>query len=82
MAALGLLALNLYGVTQLEQDFDNRWFIPSDSYLTAFFEASDTYFPGEDIGPVNVYFGASHCFPFINLKRFNHILIQTGYRQR
>ena len=51
-----LFGVNIYGVTQLEQDFDYRWFIPSDSYAWDYFDASDKYFPDSGLY-VEVYLG-------------------------
>ena len=31
--ATAMLALNIYGATQLEQDFKLQWFLPDSSYL-------------------------------------------------
>ena len=56
MVTAGLLAFNLYGVINLEQDFDPNWFIPSDSYAKDYIEASEKYFPG-DGAPVTIYLG-------------------------
>ena len=56
VVAVVFFGINIYAVTQLEQDFDYRWFIPDDSYASDYFDASDKYFPtgGEY---VNVYLG-------------------------
>ena len=54
-----LFGVNIYGVTQLEQDFDYRWFIPSDSYAWDYFDAIDEFFPDNGLF-VNVYLG-KHC---------------------
>ena len=54
-----LFGVNIYGVTQLEQDFDFRWFIPSDSYAWDYFDSIDEFFPDNGLF-VNVYLG-KHC---------------------
>ena len=42
-----LLALSVWGNTQLRQEFNPVWFIPPESYLAKWFAANEFYFPKE-----------------------------------
>ena len=56
ISAATLLAVSIWGVLNLEQEFDIRWFLPGNSYARKFTEASDYYFPSAGT-PAAVYFG-------------------------
>ncbi|XP_066910125.1 NPC1-like intracellular cholesterol transporter 1 [Clytia hemisphaerica] len=53
---VGLLGAGCYGLTELEQNFDFIWFLPSDSRPRMFVEKDRIAFPGNGI-PGNVYIG-------------------------
>jgi hypothetical protein len=40
----GILGLTIWGTVNLEQKFDSKWFLPTDSYAYKYLTASDTYF--------------------------------------
>jgi predicted RND superfamily exporter protein len=54
VAFLALLAVNIYGASQIKLDFDYEWFVDKDHELQDTFEIRDDYFE-EDIGRVTVY---------------------------
>ena len=41
----GMFSLSTYGVTRLESNFDSFAFLPNDSYLKKYYDASSQYFP-------------------------------------
>lgn len=45
VSSVGMFFLSTYGVTQLEADFDSFAFLPNDSYLRKYNDASSQYFP-------------------------------------
>ena len=47
LVTCGLLAVNAWGLSQLRQEFNPLWFLPSDSYLAKYHRAVETYFPNE-----------------------------------
>lgn len=51
-----LLGVNIWGTVEMEQEFDAAWFIPSDSYASAYIDASNTYFSSDGID-THVYMG-------------------------
>ena len=44
-----MLGVAIYGVTLLETKFEAEWFLPPDSYLTKWFDASKEYFPSDGV---------------------------------
>ena len=44
-----MLGVAIYGVTLLETKFEAEWFLPPDSYLTKWFDASKQYFPSDGV---------------------------------
>ena len=64
LVALGVFAAGLYGTINMEQFFDAKWFIPSDSYLSDYFEKSEEYFPEGGLD-VAVYTGNTINHPKI-----------------
>ncbi len=54
-----LLAVNIYGVVLLEQDFDEDWFIPSGTYAYDYLQARSKYYPEDGI-PAVMYTGNTH----------------------
>ncbi|CAG0891879.1 unnamed protein product [Cyprideis torosa] len=59
LLSLGLLAVNLFGLFHLKQEFELTWFVPSNSYISKFFIAHRRYFP--DSGLIgHAYFGSSN----------------------
>ncbi|CAD5111950.1 DgyrCDS1212 [Dimorphilus gyrociliatus] len=55
--AVGCLAVMAYGTTSLKQDFDPRWFFPSDSYATEYIKADERHFGGSSQQPAALYVG-------------------------
>jgi len=49
VVTVGLLAGGAYGLTELKQDFDPDWFLPTDSPTVRFNTANKKYFSGEGI---------------------------------
>ncbi|XP_070562444.1 patched domain-containing protein 3-like isoform X2 [Ptychodera flava] len=49
IAALALLGVNIWGTINLEQEFQFEWFLPEDSYVIDYLDASDTYFPASGL---------------------------------
>jgi len=47
VAACTFLGFGIWGATQLEVRFETVWFLPPDSYLTAWFDAKEELFPAE-----------------------------------
>jgi len=41
-----MLGVNIWGNTELRQEFNPIWFLPQDSYLFQYFAARDKFFPG------------------------------------
>ena len=56
IVSLALLGVNIWGTVEMEQEFDAAWFIPSDSYASAYLEANNRYFPSDGIR-TNIYMG-------------------------
>ena len=50
------LGVNVYGVVNLEQDFDFAWFLPPGTYARQYIDAFDNYFPASGVDGA-VYFG-------------------------
>ena len=44
-----MLGVAIYGVILLETKFEAEWFLPPDSYLTKWFDASKEYFPSDGV---------------------------------
>lgn len=44
LTAVCLFAVSCYGISQLEQRFEERWLIPDDSYLAKWFDARQQFF--------------------------------------
>jgi hypothetical protein len=44
-----MLGVAIYGVTLLETKFEAEWFLPPDSYLIKWFDASKGYFPSDGV---------------------------------
>ena len=55
--AAAVLGGGIYGVINLEQDFDPFWFFPSDSYAAKYWNAQDKYFPDNGRYATAIYFG-------------------------
>ncbi|KAJ8305848.1 hypothetical protein KUTeg_016393 [Tegillarca granosa] len=53
---VGVLGVNIWGTINLKQEFDSRWFLPTDSYAYKYFEKNDIYFPNDGIS-AGVYCG-------------------------
>jgi hypothetical protein len=49
LATSSLLGVAIWGVTLLETRFEAQWFLPPDSYLNKWFDASKQYFPSEGV---------------------------------
>jgi len=58
----GLLAFGFYGAFNLDVEDTSRNFIPSDSYLQDYFDASDNYFPSEGIDLFITFEGQSNIY--------------------
>ena len=71
VVAVVFFAVNIYAVTQLEQDFDPRSFIPDDSYASDYFDASDFYFPTGGAF-VDVFLGKCKLRFKFKIKFMNH----------
>ncbi|XP_066915627.1 patched domain-containing protein 3-like [Clytia hemisphaerica] len=56
IAVAGLLGGGLYGMTELEQNFDFVWFLPTDSRPRMFIEKDRIAFPGNGV-PGDIYIG-------------------------
>lgn len=54
--SLALLALGLYGVVFLKQEYDPNSFIPSDSYLKEYVNTYEQKFPDLGVDSADVYF--------------------------
>ena len=44
LTAIAVFGFSCYGITQLEQRFEERWLIPDDSYLAGWFDDREQYF--------------------------------------
>lgn len=55
--AFGILSVMIYGTVSLKQDFDPRWFFPSDSYATKYIKADERHFGGTSQQPAAIYVG-------------------------
>jgi hypothetical protein len=51
-----LFAVNIWGFVELEQYFDQNWFLPSDSYAFTFTQVQAKYFP-DDGAEGDIYCG-------------------------
>lgn len=47
LATFTLLGFGIWGMTQLETKFESSWFLPPESYVARWFDASEQYFPGD-----------------------------------
>ncbi|KAK2157172.1 hypothetical protein LSH36_196g03007 [Paralvinella palmiformis] len=56
ISAATLLGVSIWGVLNLEQEFDITWFLPRNSYARKFTEATEYYFPSSGT-PAGIYFG-------------------------
>ena len=57
LLAAALFGPAVYGVTQLKQDFNPDWFIPSDTYLYDYRQADEEFFSDASSIPAAVYLG-------------------------
>ena len=46
LATAGSLGCGMWGLALLETRFESIWFLPETSYLRQWFDAKQTYFPG------------------------------------
>lgn len=60
-AFFGFLGACIWGATNLQQEFREEWFIPSDSPLQEWFSIRETYFGDQGV-PVSVYVENFHPF--------------------
>ena len=44
-----MLGVAIWGVTELETKFEAEWFLPQESDLIKWFDASKTYFPSDGV---------------------------------
>ena len=51
-----LLGVSIWGITELEMDFDTEWFVPKGASLRDVFDVRDTYFQRNNVY-ANVYLG-------------------------
>ena len=49
LSTLSLLGVAIWGVVELETKFEAEWFLPPDSYLIKWFDASKEYFPSDGV---------------------------------
>jgi hypothetical protein len=54
-----IVAINIYGFTQLRQNFDLTMYIPADSYAHQYDRARENYFPNDGID------AAVYCCEFL-----------------
>ncbi|XP_077981544.1 patched domain-containing protein 3-like [Glandiceps talaboti] len=47
IASLALVGVNIWGTINLKQEFQFEWFLPEDSYVVEYLDASDQYFPSD-----------------------------------
>lgn len=61
MISLSLLAVGLYGVINLDQQFDPNIFIPKDSYVKGYLDSYQENFPNLGIDSGYIYIGELSC---------------------
>lgn len=49
LSTLAMLGVGIWGVTELETKFEAEWFLPPDSDLIKWFDASKKYFPTDGV---------------------------------
>jgi len=64
-----LLGVSSYGTYLLKTDSNLAWFLPTDSYLTRFFNRYDTYFGDGMLS--DLYIGESFCAEKLRLGGFS-----------
>lgn len=56
MLTVGMVSVNIWGILQLEQNFDPNWYLMENSYPSEYFNAMKNYFP-ENGERASVYTG-------------------------
>ena len=57
LLSLGLLAAGIYGVINLDQEYDPNIFIPKDSYVKEYVDSFEANFPSQSVDDGYVYIG-------------------------
>ena len=65
LLTLGLAAGGVYGLVNIESDYDSIWYMRHDSYPYQYFKALGDHFQGQG-ERVDVYLGKNICEPNIS----------------